>query len=99
MKIVKKNRKSQDYLMTVTTIEELKDVRAIWKEYNKNMRSLGLFESQKVVVAKGRRPKVKQEVYNRYTCKTSVVGYNSSGDIVGGLQNAQEIDIYLRDKF
>lgn len=98
MKIVKKNRKSQDYLMTVTSIEELNEVRQKIKEFNRTVRELGYSESQKVVCAKGRRPKVKYMVYNRYTNKATLRSYNYSGDIVGGLENATEIDIYLRNK-
>lgn len=96
MKIIKKNRKSKDYLMTVTSIEELNEVRQKIKEFNRTVRELGYYESQKVVHAKGRRPKVKQEVH--YLGKTSLISYNIHGDIVGGLENATEIDIYLRDK-
>lgn len=51
-------------------------------------------KAQRVVV-RGRRPIEKQEVHNIYTGKTSTLSYDWCGNVVGGLANASQYDVYI----
>jgi hypothetical protein len=51
-------------------------------------------KAQRVVV-RGRRPIAKKEVHNIYTGKTRVLSYDYSGNVVGGLANASQYDVYI----
>ena len=73
-------------------IEELRQTVAI---INKLGRGIG---PSKRVVLRGRKPLVKEEVYNRYTGKRATRSYDFGGNIVGGLANATKYDVYIYDR-
>ena len=63
-----------------------------------NARNVGI---PKRVVLRGRKPIVKQFVSNSYPFmrkSKSPVGYDFSGNIVGGIKNATMIDVYVYDR-
>lgn len=47
------------------------------------------------VCLRGRKPKTKQVVRNFWTGKQGLRGYDFGGNVVGGLDNAQEFDVYV----
>lgn len=50
------------------------------------------------VEIRGRKPKMKQTVRNYWTGQVSKRGYNFGGNVVGGLANATEFDVYVYHK-
>jgi ribosomal protein S2 len=54
-----------------------------------------LHSDTKRVVVRGRRPIAKKEVYNIYTGKTRTLSYDYCGNVVGGLANASQYDVYI----
>lgn len=53
---------------------------------------------KKRVVVRGRNPKVKHSISNRWTGKISNVSYDFGGNIVGGIANATKLDVYIYDR-
>jgi hypothetical protein len=51
----------------------------------------------KYVQLRGRKPKVKQTVRNYWTGQTRFAGYDFGGNVVGGLKNATQFDVYVRE--
>ena len=47
------------------------------------------------LVVRGRRPIVKEEVHNIYSGKTRTLSYDWCGNVVGGLANASQYDVYI----
>ena len=47
------------------------------------------------VCLRGRKPIQKFERRNYWTGKVSKIGYNYSGDVIGGLKNAGAVDVYI----
>ncbi len=79
-------KRSSNYVMTIDTwcIYGQREIEVI-KEAVKVMNKIS--SDKKRVVLRGRKPKVKQ-----------TRSYDRGGNIVGGLENATEIDVYIYDR-
>ena len=95
------NRKSPNYQATLdancsSDLQWLKEFRKQVSKKNRLNRKLNKNDQPQLYVAvRGRKPKVKKEVYNWYTNETKVLSYNFGGMIVGGLKNANVFDVYV----
>lgn len=90
-------RKSSSYVCTLdlsspTDMEKLALIRKTVSISNKYI------TNKKRVVVRGRKPKVKQTITERWTGKTGFRGFDWAGNVVGGLSNASKIDVYIYDR-
>lgn len=51
------------------------------------------------VCLRGRKAKVKQKIYSPYTSQVFVRSYDHGGNVVGGLDNATEFDVYVYNRY
>ena len=51
------------------------------------------------VCIRGRKPFKKKVVKNRWLGRSSLVSYDTAGNIVGGIQNAQRYDVYIYRRY
>lgn len=91
------DRKSPDYLYTLDTssaadMQLLAALRAAISAENKASNDSSC---KKRVEVRGRKPITKMECTNRWTGKTSAVGFDAGGNIVGGVKNAGALDVYV----
>lgn len=87
------SNRTDTYVCTLTRSSEdqrhLETIRRTVSISNK-----GKTQKQRVVV-RGRRPYRKEAIYNSVTRTWSVSGYDYSGNVIGGLENASEFDVYI----
>ena len=94
---IKQNRVSPYYWFTLDTssaedMETLQELRMKISAVNK------ILGTNERVEIRGRKPIQKMESRAKYTGKVSTVGYNSDGNIVGGIKNASVIDVYVYNR-
>lgn len=88
------------YTDSVADMQELQEVRNIVKVMNRHLRDSNAVDRrgrklQYRVSTKGRDPINK--FINQRTGKE--YGYNWAGDIVGGMENAGRIDVYIHQRY
>lgn len=89
------NRYSENYIMTIdpewaSDVAALEQIRENVREFNKEAK-----RKQRVVL-RGRKPILKKiRTCVSCGCGHSAVSYDYFGNVVGGLKNAQRIDVYI----
>lgn len=106
MQRVNMNKRGSDsyvgsaYTSSVSDMQMIDEVRSIVKTMNKYLRQSNAVDRrgrklQYRVSLKGRDPIKK--VVNQRTGKLN--GYNWAGDVVGGMENAGRIDVYIHQRY
>lgn len=90
-------RKSNSYVTTLdvnsaTDMQTLETIKATIRAVN------AYGQDKKRVVLRGRKPIVKGRSVNYWSGKVRYGGFDRAGNIVGGIQNASKLDVYIYDK-
>jgi hypothetical protein len=91
------NRKSSQYVFTadVNSATDMKRIQHVRDQVKQD--NIGSDTKMRVCL-RGRKPQVKQELYNMWTEESVIRSYDWSGNIVGGLANATKIDVYIYER-
>lgn len=90
--------RNSDYYVTTLDPKSANDMETL-DLLRKTVRMTNNIQEKKLrLVLRGRRPIEKQEVHNIYTGKTSTLSYDWCGNVVGGLANASQYDVYIYTK-
>ena len=86
--------RSNAYITTLdpSSAEDMAELTALRKQVTAD--NLNCIVKNRVCV-RGRKPKVKKNYYNSFGNIVATLGYDFSGNIIGGLANAQALDVYI----
>jgi hypothetical protein len=100
--MITKKRNSTSYVVTLNLSDEhdmmwLKQARIAMREANKALRKLS--KTPKRIRLALRDPIEKKAIRNWVTGKERVAGYDWGGNVVNGIKNARQADVYVYDRF
>lgn len=99
------NRLSESYIATLKTLdknfdEDLKQIKERVKQMNLDEKEVGSDLRYRVCL-RGRRPfkkMIKVHPHYEWMNTPNPVSYDYFGNIVGGLENASEVDVYIYER-